>query len=138
MCAYSGAYCLLASLHAGDIAWAPPCPTVGSKDHLYTLILSTLSTAPPAPLACLQAHLFCSRCGAPSTSVDGGARRQCTASPAHRQYPRTDPVVIMLVESPDGGSALLGRSKKMRPGMLTCLSGFTDQVSFLSGVLLLP
>jgi NADH pyrophosphatase NudC (nudix superfamily) len=44
----------------------------------------------------------------------------------------------MLVESPDGGSALLGRSKKMRPGMLTCLSGFTDQVSFLSGVLLLP
>ncbi len=34
----------------------------------------------------------------------------------------------MLVESPDGSAALLGRSKKMRPGMLTCLSGFIDQV----------
>ena len=45
------------------------------------------------------------------------------------QYPRTDPVVIMLVESPDGQSALLGRSKAMRPGMLTALSGFVDQAS---------
>ena len=37
----------------------------------------------------------------------------------------------MLVESPDGGAALLGRSKKMRAGMLTCLSGFVDQVGWL-------
>lgn len=34
----------------------------------------------------------------------------------------------MLVESPDGRSALLGRSRAMRAGMLTCLSGFVDQV----------
>lgn len=33
----------------------------------------------------------------------------------------------MLVESPDGQSAVLGRSKAMRPGMLTALSGFVDQ-----------
>jgi hypothetical protein len=39
-----------------------------------------------------------------------------------------DPVVIMLVESPDGGRALLGRSAKSTPGMYTCLSGFIDQV----------
>jgi hypothetical protein len=44
--------------------------------------------------------------------------------------------VIMLVESPDGSAALLGRSKKIRPGMLTCLSGFVDQVgSSLSAAL---
>lgn len=47
--------------------------------------------------------------------------------PPCAQYPRTDPVVIMLVESPDGQSAVLGRSKAMRPGMLTALSGFVDQ-----------
>lgn len=35
----------------------------------------------------------------------------------------------MLVESPDGQAALLGRSKAMRPGMLTALSGFVDQAS---------
>ena len=34
---------------------------------------------------------------------------------------------IMMVESPDGSHALLGRSRGHRPGMLTCLSGFVDQ-----------
>ena len=34
----------------------------------------------------------------------------------------------MLVESVDGSRALLGRSKRMRPGMMTCLSGFIEQV----------
>ncbi len=32
----------------------------------------------------------------------------------------------MLVESPDGHRALLGRSAKSTPGMYTCLSGFID------------
>ena len=34
----------------------------------------------------------------------------------------------MMVESEDGSRALLGRSKRMRPGMMTCLSGFIEQV----------
>ena len=34
----------------------------------------------------------------------------------------------MMVESVDGSHALLGRSKRMRPGMMTCLSGFIEQV----------
>lgn len=33
----------------------------------------------------------------------------------------------MLVESPDGQRALLGRSVRSTPGMYTCLSGFIDQ-----------
>ena len=33
----------------------------------------------------------------------------------------------MLVESPDGQRALLGRNKKFTAGMYTCLSGFIDQ-----------
>ncbi|KAL4859665.1 Peroxisomal NADH pyrophosphatase NUDT12 [Chlorella vulgaris] len=119
---------------AVDVAAAPASwtETVRLQD-----LRSLMPLLPPQDLAIAgqamalsqwhQAHLFCSRCGAPSVAVDGGARRQCTAHDAHRHYPRTDPVVIMLVESPDGGSALLGRSKKMRGGMLTCLSGFVDQ-----------
>lgn len=74
-----------------------------------------------------QAHKFCPRCGAPTEPVPGGARRQCSADQAHRLYPRTDPVVIMLVLSPNGNRVLLGRSKKLPEGMLTCLSGFVDQ-----------
>lgn len=73
----------------------PTCPTIYSQlHHTPTVAASTAMS--------LQAHAFCPRCGAPTRSVDGGARRQCTSDPAHRAYPRTDPVVIMLVESPDG------------------------------------
>ncbi|KAL6756727.1 NUDIX hydrolase domain-like protein [Haematococcus lacustris] len=75
-----------------------------------------------------QWHLtsrYCSRCGAPTLPTEAGMRRRCPAD--HKTYPRTDPVVIMLVESPDGQRALLGRSAKFTPGMYTCLSGFIDQ-----------
>ncbi|KXZ49974.1 hypothetical protein GPECTOR_18g130 [Gonium pectorale] len=74
-----------------------------------------------------QGHKFCPRCGSPTAPIEAGLKRQCTADASHRLYPRTEPVVIMLVESPDGRRALLGRNKKYTPGMYTCLSGFVDQ-----------
>jgi len=74
-----------------------------------------------------NSHRFCPRCGGETMPTETGLRRKCTREPAHKQYPRTDPVVIMLVESPDGRRALLGRNKKFTAGMYTCLSGFTDQ-----------
>ena len=83
---------------------------------------------------CLQAHRFCPRCGAPTAAVQHGSRRQCTADSAHRAYPRTDPVVIMLVESVDGRRALLGRSKRIPSVMRTCLSGFVDQCESIEEV----
>ncbi|KIZ06626.1 hypothetical protein MNEG_1328 [Monoraphidium neglectum] len=63
----------------------------------------------------------------PTVPFEAGTRRRCSGPGAHKLYPRTDPVVIMLVESPDGTRALLGRSAKSTPGMYTCLSGFIDQ-----------
>lgn len=39
---------------------------------------------------------------------------------------------IMMVEDPSGQKALLGRPKKLRNGVLTCLSGFIEQVTFLT------
>ncbi|WIA10138.1 hypothetical protein OEZ85_010345 [Tetradesmus obliquus] len=73
-----------------------------------------------------QTHPFCSRCGQETVPTEGGSRRRCIGRQPHKLYPRTDPVVIMLVESPDGHRALLGRSAKSTPGMYTCLSGFID------------
>lgn len=35
----------------------------------------------------------------------------------------------MMVEDPSGEKALLGRPKKLRQGVLTCLSGFIEQVT---------
>lgn len=74
-----------------------------------------------------QTHGFCPRCGQPTVPFEAGTRRRCTGPGAHKLYPRTDPVVIAVVESPDGQRALLGRSAKSTPGMYTCLSGFIDQ-----------
>jgi NAD+ diphosphatase len=41
-------------------------------------------------------------------------------------YPRTDPVVIMGVISPDGERLLLGRQKKWPQGFWSCLAGFIE------------
>ena len=73
-------------------------------------------------------HPYCARCGGVTEPILAGAKRQCVNDPSHRHYPRTDPVIISLVVSPGkGDKALLGRSKGLREGTMTCLSGFIDQ-----------
>ena len=74
-----------------------------------------------------QSHRYCPKCGSLAIPIAAGTKRQCTRQDAHKQYPRTDPVIIVLVTSPGRGDyALLGRSLKLPTGMLTCLSGFID------------
>ena len=41
-------------------------------------------------------------------------------------YPRTDPVIIMGVLSPDGEKILLGRQKTWPKGFYSCLAGFLE------------
>ena len=68
-------------------------------------------------------HRFCGRCGAKTAPVNAGWRRDCgTCSAQH--FPRTDPVVIMLVV--DGERALLGRQPRFPQGMYSCLAGFLE------------
>jgi NADH pyrophosphatase NudC (nudix superfamily) len=43
-----------------------------------------------------------------------------------KEYPRTNPVVIMLVISADGSQCLLGRQARFPPNLWTCLAGFMD------------
>lgn len=70
-----------------------------------------------------RSHRFCSVCGAPSAPVQAGWQRRCTACAAHH-FPRTDPVVIMLVTR--GVRALVGRSPGWPEGMYSCLAGFVE------------
>ena len=44
-----------------------------------------------------QANAFCGRCGAPTVPIEAGAKRCCTKDKRHRLYPRTDPVVCLLM-----------------------------------------
>jgi len=66
---------------------------------------------------------FCSRCGGPTVSLEGGARRQCEAC-GERHYPRVDPSIIVLVEH-DGRALLAGRRGSV-PGRSSCVAGFVE------------
>jgi NAD+ diphosphatase len=68
-------------------------------------------------------HRFCPNCGAATQAVDGGWRRDC-ANCKTQHFPRTDPVVIMLVSN--GERCLLGRSPRFVPTMWSCLAGFIE------------
>src|SRR6201746_623359 len=70
-----------------------------------------------------QRHGFCANCGTRSAMSQGGWKRDCPNCKAEH-FPRTDPVVIMLVTS--GEKCLLGRQKQFPAGMWSCLAGFVE------------
>lgn len=70
-----------------------------------------------------RSHGFCARCGAKSAQAQGGWRRDCAACGA-THFPRTDPVVIMLITH--GNSVLVGRSPHWPEGMYSLLAGFVE------------
>lgn len=70
-----------------------------------------------------ETHQFCAKCGAASHSAEGGWQRNCPSCTA-RHFPRTDPVVIMLVTH--GNDTLLGRSPHWPAGMYSLLAGFVE------------
>ncbi|MCB5174007.1 NAD(+) diphosphatase [Microvirga lenta] len=68
-------------------------------------------------------HRFCANCGAPTQAAQAGFRRDCAACGA-QHFPRTDPVVIMLVSR--GDKCLLGRQARFPEKMYSCLAGFLE------------
>lgn len=68
---------------------------------------------------------FCGRCGGRMDAQIGGYKRVCTAC-EHTIFPRTDPVVIMLVLDEANDRCLLGRSHRFPEGMYSCLAGFLE------------
>lgn len=70
-----------------------------------------------------RTHQFCAKCGAPSVMSEAGWQRKCTSCEAHH-FPRTDPVVIMLITH--GNSVLMGRSPHWPEAMYSLLAGFVE------------
>ncbi|MCP4002734.1 MAG: NAD(+) diphosphatase [bacterium] len=68
-------------------------------------------------------HRFCPKCGSNTSVKDAGHMRECDDCDAEH-FPRTDPVVIMLVES--GERCLLGRQAGWPPSMFSALAGFVE------------
>jgi NAD+ diphosphatase len=70
-----------------------------------------------------QRHGYCANCGTRTAMREGGWKRECPNCKAEH-FPRTDPVVIMLVTS--GDKVLMGRQKQFPAGMYSCLAGFVE------------
>ena len=114
-----------------------PAPESGEGDSgLVSLDLRSLAVQGllPAPLLGVMAqgksilhwharHRFCAHCGAGTQAAEAGWKRICAACSA-QHFPRTDPVVIMLVV--DGEKCLVGRQPRFNPGMYSALAGFIE------------
>ena len=82
-----------------------------------------LAATAKAILGWHEIHRFCANCGQESQVAMAGWQRNCPAC-ERRHFPRTDPVVIMLVTH--GNSVLLGRSPGWPEGMVSLLAGFVE------------
>jgi NAD+ diphosphatase len=72
-----------------------------------------------------EAAHHCGRCGGSTVMKDGGWKRKCNACDTEH-FPRTDPVVIMLIT--DGERCLLGHEARFskEPRMYSTLAGFIE------------
>ncbi|WP_308915902.1 NAD(+) diphosphatase [Jannaschia sp. LMIT008] len=77
-----------------------------------------------------RTHGHCAHCGAATMSGMAGWMRACPSC-GRQHFPRTDPVVIMLVTR--GNQTLVGRSPAWPEGFYSCLAGFMEPGETMEG-----
>jgi NAD+ diphosphatase len=115
-----------------NVSWFA-CKTSGTDDLRDLRSLAMEEALPPEQLGILaqarsliqwhERRTFCSSCGGRNEVRDGGYRRHCTTC-GMDHFPRTDPVVIIVVRHE--GKILLGRQKTWKQGMYSALAGFVE------------
>jgi len=102
-------------------------------DHVYRELRAVMTRLSPVEAEMVataralfnwhRSHGFCARCGQPTEQTNAGWQRRCPAC-GSSHFPRTDPVVIMLITR--GDRVLLGRSPAFPPTMYSLLAGFIE------------
>ena len=93
-------------------------PFLSAKDYELVLSATALSNWK-------RTHKFCSICGAPLKSIQGGTCLQCTGCDS-LSWPRQDPSIIVLITNRQGDKALLARSPRHPTKVHTALAGFVE------------
>ena len=115
-------------------------PTFGQQARFLDLgqVVTRLSSADSAILAYARAllhwhrrHRFCGGCGGPTEARHGGHLRVCLNPECRSEhFPRTDPVVIMLLTRAGAGGSedecLLARQRHWIPGLMSAIAGFVE------------
>ncbi|MDF2507671.1 MAG: pyrophosphatase [Microbacterium sp.] len=86
---------------------------------------SELLTGAVALAGWLRDAPFCPTCGGGTELRNGGWSRRCLVC-GREHFPRTDPAVIVAVESRDGERLLLGANANWGGRMYSCFAGFTE------------
>lgn len=73
----------------------------------------------------IRDHRFCPACGAATDLRDAGWSRRCPSC-GRDHFPRTDPAVIVAVESADGERLLLGANAMWKGRTYSCFAGFVE------------
>jgi len=83
-------------------------------------------------------NTYCPACGKKMKIVDSGHKHVCPDSECYSNkhlnnysYPRTDPVIIVLIIAKDGKKVLLGRHKNWTKNMYSCIAGFIEPAESL-------
>ena len=100
----------------------PPMAVLAIADRLRPEQLSIYAAA-RALVDWHARHRFCAASGHPTEIFRAGWGRRCPTCGA-QHFPRTDPVVIMLVEFE--GRALIGRQSSWPAGRYSALAGFVE------------
>jgi NAD+ diphosphatase len=101
--------------------WLGVRDTGGALDAASTEILIEAV----ALAAWLKDSAYCPTCGARTELRQGGWSRWCDAC-AKEHFPRTDPAVIVAVQSEDGERLLLGANAQWHGRMYSCFAGFVE------------
>ncbi|UNK69756.1 NAD(+) diphosphatase [Microbacterium sp. H1-D42] len=124
-----GAALLLASVsaHADSIDAAPDETWLGLRDAggRLSALESEIFVSAIALAGWLVEARHCPSCGTALELTQAGWARHCPGC-GREHFPRTDPAVIVAVESPDGEKLLLGANANWRGRMYSCFAGFVE------------
>ncbi|KAG4101280.1 hypothetical protein H8356DRAFT_280880 [Neocallimastix lanati (nom. inval.)] len=80
-------------------------------------------------------NVYCPACGKKTKIIQSGHKHVCPDPECYSNkhlnnycFPRTDPVIIVLIISKDGKKVLLGRHKNWTKNMYSCIAGFIEPI----------
>lgn len=124
---------------AADLSGVPEAEALRLAAAETTADPRALAAVVPGPVAATLAYArgllywhrhtrFCGTCGGPTSSAHGGHLRLCGSPDCGRQlFPRIEPAVIVLVESPEPRPrCLLARHHGAGPDGFSLLAGFVE------------
>ena len=108
-----------------DGSWAPRWSDLREALPVVDAADAELVVAAIALAGWLRDAGFCPACGNPAELRQSGWSRHC-GSCGREHFPRTDPAVIVAVQSADGERLLLGANAQWKGRFHSCFAGFVE------------